>query len=87
MTENNTNNQNINNNQNTGRQSIGDKFKNKMQKKKESHFKSVQKGSILYYFYKFLAFLYDLIEEIQNMLSTAVDKQQKANNNDGGEDY
>lgn len=84
MTEN--NNQN-NNNQNTGRQSIGDKFKNKMQKKKESHFKSVQKGSILYYFYKFLAFLYDLIEEIQNMLSTAVDKQQKANNNDGGEDY
>ena len=87
MTENNTNNQNINNNQNTGRQSMGDKFKNKMQKKKESHFKSVQKGSILYYFYKFLAFLYDLIEEIQNMLSTAVDKQQKANNNDGGEDY
>lgn len=87
MTENNTNNQNINNNQNTGRQSIGDKFKNKMQKKKESHFKSVQKGSILYYFYKFLAFLYDLIEEIQNMLSTAIDKQQKANNNNGGEDY
>lgn len=80
----NNNNQNNQNNQNQNK-SFTDKMRDKVDRKKESHFKSVQKGSILYYFYKFLAFLYDFVVELQNMLSTAVDKQQKENNS-GGED-
>lgn len=51
------------------------KFVNNLEKKKESHLKSVQEGSILYYLYKAIGIIGDLIVAARDTMSVAFDSK------------
>lgn len=51
------------------------KFVNKLEQKKESHLRSVQEGSILYYFYKAINIISDLVIAARDTMSVAFESK------------
>lgn len=70
---------------NNENKSFADKAKDKIERKKADHLKSVQDGSILDYLYKLINFIKTAILEARDTLSAFVDQQQKNEENNGGE--
>lgn len=48
-----------------------------LKRKKDAHLRSVQEGSILYYFYKGIAILRDMIIGARDSLSKSIENNQK----------
>lgn len=69
-------------NQNQGQSKWTDKVKQKVDRKKESHMRSVQEGSILDVVYKTVSLLKELILAARDYISNSYESRTK---NNGGE--